>query len=114
MSSTPSNQDDQQPDAETMAYLLAGGKKKIEPASGSNKNAAADVIRRKLDRIYADEPDVEEEIEEATVINPQSKHQIFMHELANSGKSLADIQTEWHHYYVTLPNDEKHEVWREF
>jgi uncharacterized Rmd1/YagE family protein len=37
-----------------------------------------------------------------------------MYDLSHSGKSLAEIQTAWHQYYVNLPNDEKHQVWQEF
>jgi len=37
-----------------------------------------------------------------------------MHELSESGKSLAEIQDAWHKYYVGLPDKEKHEVWQEF
>lgn len=37
-----------------------------------------------------------------------------MVELSNSGQSLAEIQTAWHHYYTTLSDVEKHEVWQEF
>jgi sortase A len=37
-----------------------------------------------------------------------------MYQLTTSGKSLADIQTAWHNYYIGLPDDEKHAVWREF
>jgi len=106
---------DDQPDREAEAYLLPGKGKDLKPTeSDADKKAAADVIRKKLDKLYANEPDAEEEIEEVEEIKPASKHQLFMHELANSGKSLAEIQTEWHHYYVTLPDEEKHEVWREF
>ncbi|MEK7152852.1 MAG: sortase, partial [Patescibacteria group bacterium] len=77
---------------------------------------AVELIRRKLDAIYGEEPDAKEELTE--VIQPpqphQSKHQKLMYELSNSGKSLAQMQTEWHNYYVKLPDHEKHEVWREF
>lgn len=117
MNSNPKDhQENASPDDESMAYLLSGKPKNIKPISDdpAEKEAAANLIRKKLDRIYANEPDAEEEIEEVEVIKPESKHQRFMHELANSGKSLAEIQTEWHHYYVTLPDEEKHEVWREF
>jgi LPXTG-site transpeptidase (sortase) family protein len=37
-----------------------------------------------------------------------------MHTLSTSGKDLATIQTEWHNYYIGLPDDEKHQVWQEF
>lgn len=117
MSNNPQDhQDSARPDEESQAYLMPGKGKEIKPLGDepADKEAAANLIRRKLERIYADEPDAEEEIEEVELIKPDSKHQKFMHELANSGKSLAEIQTAWHHYYVTLPDEEKHEVWREF
>lgn len=78
-------------------------------------NAAVELIRRKVQSLYAGEPDVKEELQEAAEpVRHPSKHQQFMQQLSTSGKSLAQIQTEWHNYYVALPDDEKHEVWREF
>lgn len=89
-----------------------------EPGTPRDPNAdmAADVIRAKLQRLYAEEPDAGTEAREAAV-QPEparSKHQQFMYELSNSGKDLATIQTEWHNYYLNLPDHEKHEVWQEF
>jgi LPXTG-site transpeptidase (sortase) family protein len=82
-------------------------------AAGSD--SAVELIRRKVQSIYAHEPDVREEIAEAVQpAHHPSKHQQFMHKLSTSGKSLAQIQTEWHNYYLRLPDHEKHEVWREF
>jgi LPXTG-site transpeptidase (sortase) family protein len=81
---------------------------------GDAKNAAADLVRQKLDNIYGQEPDSNQEIQEAEAARPRSKHQDFMHQLNNSGKSLADIQIEWHNYYSSLHDDEKHQVWHEF
>lgn len=75
---------------------------------------AADVIRDKVARIYAEEPDAKEELKESEAATQRSKHQQFMHELNNSGKDLAQIQTEWHNYYQKLAPKEKHEVWQEF
>jgi LPXTG-site transpeptidase (sortase) family protein len=90
-----------------------------EPTTGGTVigDAAVDLIRRKLDAIYGDEPSAEAEL--AKVAKPQpemqrSKHQKYMYELSTSGKSLAQIQTEWHAYYLSLPDTEKHEVWQEF
>ncbi|MCA9348177.1 sortase, partial [Candidatus Saccharibacteria bacterium] len=62
------------------------------------------------------EPDVVSEAIESIQEEPaeRSKHQKFMASLATSGKSFADIQTEWHQYYEKLPDKEKHEVWNEF
>ncbi|MGH7241261.1 MAG: sortase, partial [Candidatus Saccharimonadales bacterium] len=92
-----------------------GYKHTVQPLHGkSDREAAAEVIRHKLDQIYADEPDAKGEIAEEEQLERRSKHQKFMHELANSGKDLAEVQTEWHNYYVSLPEDEKHQVWQEF
>jgi sortase A len=82
----------------------------------SGTYAAIQLIRSKVAALYEQEPDVREEIKE-DVIRPETrltKHQRFMHELTTSGKPLAQIQTDWHNYYVNLPDHEKHEVWREF
>jgi LPXTG-site transpeptidase (sortase) family protein len=79
-----------------------------------SSNPAVELIRTKLDKLYGKEPDASAEAAEAEYSHHRSKHQQFMHELTTSGKSLADIQTEWHHYYVSLPDDEKHQVWHEF
>lgn len=81
----------------------------------SDNQPAIELIRRKVAAVYSTEPDVKEELQEAAMpLRQPSKHQQFMHELSTSGKSLAQIQTEWHLYYTHLPDDEKHEVWREF
>lgn len=87
-----------------------------EPASSPqlDPQTAADLIRQKVAQIYAEEPSAKQELAEADMAAHRSKHQRFMHELSTSGKSLAEIQTAWHNYYVNLPDGEKHEVWREF
>ncbi len=81
-------------------------------------NPAVELVRRKLDNLYAKEPNAKDEmrLRQATrePQRPRSKHQQYMLELSTSGKSLAQIQTEWHNYYLSLPDDEKHAVWREF
>lgn len=85
------------------------------PEKPSSSNPAVELVRDKLARLYKKEPDASEEVAEAYAIkNHRSKHQQYMYDLTTSGKSLADIQTEWHHYYVSLPDDEKHQVWQEF
>ena len=89
----------------------------LQPLSGgepSGANPAADLIRDKLERIYAQEPDALAEEREAKVARPRSKHQQFMYQLSTSGKSLATIQTDWHNYYAGLSDAEKYEVWQEF
>lgn len=95
-------------------YGLPEGSDGPDRQNEEDRDAAAAVIRQKLEKIYANEPEAAEELAEAEVVKPQSKHQKYMHELSQSGQSLAEIQTAWHHYYVTLPDEEKHEVWREF
>jgi len=83
-----------------------------KPDTGANPAAA--LIREKLDKLYRTEPNAEAEAVSSMSKKTRSKHQQFMYDLTTSGKSLADIQTEWHNYYVALPNDEKHSVWQEF
>ena len=104
--------------ASSDSYVLPRNDSTVQPLPASpTQDAAANVIRNKLAKIYADEPNALTELGEAEaveVVRPPSKHQQFMLELGQSGKSLAEIQTEWHHYYVTLPDEEKHEVWQEF
>ncbi len=78
-------------------------------------DSAANLIRQKLDALYDEEPDAKaEEQEVREVVKHHSKHQKYMYELSNSGKSLAEIQTAWHDYYAGLSDSEKHQVWQEF
>jgi LPXTG-site transpeptidase (sortase) family protein len=101
----------------TIQPLGKGGEPAAPKAQGSA--SAVELIRNKVAALYAGEPDAKQEIAEVNAGEPTpakqlSRHQRFMHQLSTSGKSLAQIQTEWHNYYVALPTDEKHEVWREF
>lgn len=86
------------------------------PSGSDDAQAAADIIRGKLSRVYAQEPSAGEELGEAQAEPPKdrSKHQQFMYQLGSSGKDLATVQTEWHNYYQNLPDHEKHQVWQEF
>lgn len=77
-------------------------------------NPAVDLIRQKLQQAYANEPSARDELQDIQKGNHTSPHQKFMYELSQSGRSLADIQTAWHNYYVALPDTEKHRVWQEF
>lgn len=89
--------------------------KTISPLQvSSDREAAAALIRSKLNQLYEDEPDAQSEIAETEQLKHRSKHQQFMHQLVNSGKTLVEIQTAWHNYYVGLPDTEKHQVWKEF
>ncbi len=78
-------------------------------------NPAADLIRQKIDALYAAEPNASAEAAEVAQLSTHlSKHQRYMKQLTESGMSLAEIQTAWHNYYTDLPDSEKHEVWNEF
>ena len=89
----------------------------LNPNSKSQADAsaeAANLIRQKVAQIYAGEPNAGAEAAEAKQVKQRSQHQQFMYELSTSGKDLATIQTEWHNYYIQLPDAEKHQVWQEF
>lgn len=93
-----------------MSDLKNNAKKREEAGA----KAAADLIRQKIKKIHQ-EPSAKAEAEEVKHHQGRpSKHQTFMKELVGSGKSLADIQTAWHSYYIALPDEEKHAVWNEF
>lgn len=88
------------------------GKDKDEPP-----NPAADLIRKKVEAAYASEPNASAEVAKVKGAAPSghlSKHQKFIYELTSSGKSLEEIQVEWHDYYASLSDVEKHRVWQEF
>jgi sortase A len=88
--------------------------KPVEPAD-KDANPAADLIRHKIEALYKKEPSAREELQNVKETHGRrSKHQQYMHELSTSGRSLAEIQTAWHNYYIGLPDDEKHQVWQEF
>lgn len=97
-------------------------KKVIEPLPGqgtNEPNPALELIRNKIDSLFDENP--KEQINTpasvpkvAHPVEHVSKHQKYMMELTESGKSLAEIQTAWHNYYINLPDEEKHSVWQEF
>src|SRR5690348_1844517 len=97
-------------------YLLPRYPRRLEPPKhAEGENPAADLIRHKIDALYAHEPNARQEAAEVKAADkPRTKHQQFMYELSTSGRSLAEIQTAWHNYYIALPDHEKHEVWQEF
>ena len=68
---------------------------------------AANIVRSKIESLYANEPDALKEESEVLTEEHRSKHQQFMYDLAHSGKDLVHIQTEWHNYYQGLSDDEK-------
>ncbi|MEO7363989.1 MAG: class E sortase [Candidatus Saccharimonadales bacterium] len=83
-------------------------------SSDNQSDVAAQVIRDKVARLYDAEPNAGIEEQEAEAARHRSKHQQFMFDLSHSGKDLATVQTEWHNYYLALPEAEKHVVWQEF
>lgn len=87
----------------------------VASAAPQHDNAVVNLIRGKLSRIYSNEPDAAEEAVEAYQLGAaRSKHQQYMFDLTNSGRGLAEIQVQWHNYYASLSDLEKHEVWQEF
>lgn len=80
----------------------------------NSADVTANLIRGKLLSIYGDEPSVVDEEQEIASSGVHSRHQKFMANLMNGGKSLPDIQLAWHEYYQNLDDSEKHEVWQEF
>lgn len=82
----------------------------------NNNNTAADLVRKRLNNIYNNEPDVVEKATESAQqpVKTRSKHQRYMAELTASGKDFAEIQTAWHEYYTKLSDKDKHDVWNEF
>lgn len=113
MSNTPPPTDEDHTTANRKGYVLPRSNYNVAPPE-RGVNPAADVIRDKLSKIYAAEPDPFEEEKEAEAVQARSKHQQFMYDLNHSGKDLAQIQTEWHNYYLDLSDQEKHQVWQEF
>lgn len=109
----PPSNDPVEPPKQPDGYIMPRSTNQL-PASSAGQDAAADVIRDKLAKLYAAEPTAQQVEREAVSAPVKSKHQQFMLDLNNSGKDLAQIQTEWHNYYVNLPDHEKHEVWQEF
>lgn len=95
---------------------MANDNSLLPPNNQSDEQPAVELIRAKLKRIYGEEPNAAQELAEAEAepAGELSKHQKFMLELQSSDKSLAQIQTDWHNYYVGLPDDEKRAVWQEF
>ena len=113
--------EDKKNDQFDVALPLPGGDQAPPSAQPTPKpddiNPAADLIRQKIEAAYANEPSLAIEAGEVELLSPTtrlSKHQQFVNTLVNSGKSLADIQTSWHEYYQSLPDEQKHQVWREF
>lgn len=101
------DEDSTQPDDLKTSQGSTGG-----PVKG---NPAAEMIRSKIDQLYAEEPNAKAELAEIVEQGkPRSKHQQYMEKLSKSGLPLSEIQTAWHNYYLSLDDAGKHEVWQEF
>jgi len=114
-------EDDKDPKDIYAELEVTSEKAKKKPKESQNNDhsekddPAVSLVRDKLAKLFKKEPDTAEEaIEAYQAGNERSEHQQFMYDLTTSGKSLADIQTEWHNYYTELPENQKHEVWKEF
>lgn len=106
---------DDKSEENSQGYLLPKNKKSIEPSNGNGREAAANVVRQKLEKLYAEEPAAKQELQEiAGQGKSLSKHQKFLDDLQSQNLTVAQIQTKWHEYYIGLPEHEKHEVWQEF
>ncbi len=69
----------------------------------------------KPEHVPLTEPNIKTEINTvAQATTKLSKHQVYMKNLNESGKTLPEVQTEWHNYYQNLSDLEKYEVWQEF
>lgn len=86
------------------------------PQYKNSDDPAVNLIRGKLDTLYAQEPDAKEDLAEINQLTKSSlsKHQSMMLKLQSEHRDIAQLQTAWHEYYQNLPDPEKHEVWREF
>jgi len=85
--------------------------------SGAASDPAVNFARQKVNSALGQEPSAAAEaldVQELGSALHQSRHQKFIYELTNSGKSLEEIQTAWHDYYAALPDKQKHQVWQEF
>jgi sortase A len=69
------------------------------------KQAATELVRRKLKGLYNDEPPAD-----STVLH----HKAHFDRLVASGASPEQIQQAWHAYYEGLSATEKHRVWQEY
>jgi sortase A len=83
----------------------------------SEQELAADLVRKRVEAAYDQEPDVTAEASDLQALGGNlapSKHQQFIEQLTVSGKTLQEIQAAWHEYYAGLTDVEKHEIWQEF
>ncbi len=90
---------------------------KNDASLATEAKAAVEMIRKRIDTLYGPEPDpIQESLDRLSqpADHRRSKHQQFLEQLIRSGQSLPLIQAAWHEYYASLPENEKHAVWREY
>lgn len=80
----------------------------------NKKNIIPEYLRQQVEEAFKEEPEVKAEENIALHNYPGSVHQRYMRELVESGKSVEEIQTLWHQYYVSLSDNDKKVVWQEF
>lgn len=110
------NDDNKKHSGQFDASLKLPDDKPRDDSGDDSRQAAADLIRKRVEAAYTDEPDVKDEIKDIkeTPISKRSRHQEFIYELTSTGKPLHEIQSAWHEYYAGLTDAEKHQVWQEF
>lgn len=111
----PTDDPDNKPDG----YILPkANTPRIQPLNSAGtttgRDAAANIIRKRIEDLYAEEPGIKEELKEIKAEQKLSKHQQYLKDLQTNVTSVADIQIKWHEYYAALTEAEKHEVWQEF
>jgi len=108
--------DNKQSEQFDASFSLPSNKPPKEGKNSEDRNAAADLIRKKVEAAYGHEPDYRKEAEDASGRTPdkRSQHQQFIYELTSSGRPMHEVQTAWHEYYAGLTDAQKHEVWQEF
>lgn len=86
-----------------------------EPPLEKESDPTLRLIRQKIDRILGEAPVAQEELTEVERMSKKlSRHQQFIADLQEEGKSASEIQVAWSHYYADLTDKEKREVWQEF
>ena len=78
------------------------------------KLKAVELIRQKVSRIYQTSPSAIDEEEVIKTSPNNSPHQDYVKNLLATETNIASIQTKWHDYYLSLPDEEKFQVWQEF
>lgn len=110
------NNDNKKHSGQFDASLKLPDDKPLDDSGDDSRQAAADLMRKRVEAAYTYEPNVKDEIKESeeTSASKRSAHQQFIYELTSAGKPLHEIQSAWHEYYAGLTDAEKHRVWQEF